>query len=104
MSTEIIATRLCGHGNLRRMQCCFFWSILCCTQSDDDPHEDSAKFDYKLNMKAFFFKENLYLSLPIWTLYRNPAIFLNFGQYLAIQNLKIFSNLNLKYGFLAVNS
>jgi hypothetical protein len=31
-----------------------FWSILCCSQSGDDPQDDLAMFGYKLNMKATF--------------------------------------------------
>jgi len=42
---------------------CFFGSILCCSQSGDDPQDDLAMFGYKLNMKAVFKK-------------RHPAIFL----------------------------
>jgi hypothetical protein len=40
---------LLGTGN-------FLFSILCCSQCGNDPHEDLAKFGYKLNMKVNFVK------------------------------------------------
>jgi len=74
----------------------FLESILWCSQSGDVPYEDLAKFGYKLNLK----NNLLYFRLHTWTMYRNLANFITFGQILAIENLKrhvIFSTLKLHY-------
>jgi hypothetical protein len=56
----------------------FFWSILCCSQGSDDPHENSARFGI-----AKYESKNLKTSFYIFgystsTMYRNLAIFLKF--------------------------
>jgi hypothetical protein len=40
-------------------------SILCCSQSGNDPWKDLAKLGYKLNMKIFLKKILLYFLLRI---------------------------------------
>ncbi len=36
----------------------FLYSILCCSQSGDDPQEGLAKFDYKLNIQVKLLKHS----------------------------------------------
>jgi hypothetical protein len=57
-------------------KCFFGGSILCCSQSADDPEVYLAQLGYKLNVKVKLFKHP-----PIFW-----AIFLKFGRIMAIEN------------------
>jgi hypothetical protein len=63
----------------------FFGLISWCSQSGTDPHEDLAKFGYKLNTKSMYFITIfLYFWLPTkYNVYKSGDFFLYFGQILA---------------------
>jgi hypothetical protein len=63
-------------------------SIVFCSQSGDDPHEDLAKFFYKLKYECNFKKILLLCWLLTWTLYRNMKIFHKLWSNSSIENLK----------------
>jgi len=52
---------------------------LCYSQSGDNPEEDLAKFDNKLNMKIKYLKTVFYISgYPLPTMYKNLKKILKF--------------------------
>jgi hypothetical protein len=68
---------------------CFFLSILWCSQNGNDPHEDLAKFGFKIHTKvknlkhpSIFVATCLNQCIEIWW------FFLIFDQILGIKNLK----------------
>ncbi len=81
----------------------FVLSILWYGQSGNDPHEDLAKFSYKIKIENIF----LYFWLHTWTKYRNLAIFLefclNFG-YCKSPKALDFGTSNFEYNFFAIYS
>jgi hypothetical protein len=77
------------------MQCVFFWSNLCCSQSGIDIEENLAKFGYKINM-IFLKKKSIYVfgylfepCIEVW------KVVINFGQIMAIEKFKYKTSLPL---------
>jgi hypothetical protein len=74
--------------------CFFLGSILCCSQSGDDPQEDLAKFGYRLNMRLKH--PSMFLATYFNHVQKSGEIFfLNFGRIMAIDMSKYTMNLAL---------
>jgi hypothetical protein len=82
-------------GFTKHLRAFFFWvSFGCCSQNDDDPHEDDlANFGYKINMKVKYLTNILLYTIFLATYLNHIYIveiwrfFLNFGRSMAIENL-----------------